>query len=99
MPDLNFILSFDQNDVFHHFLILAPFLPPFCGIYRETLLRSYTTDASNGMVFFNTNIGFHGRQFFHQMAPFGYQHLLIFLSEIHAYSCIPMAFSAIFSMV
>ena len=26
MPDLNFILIFDQNDVFDHFLIFTPLL-------------------------------------------------------------------------
>ena len=51
------------------------------------------------MVFFNTNIGCHECNFFDQMAPFGYQHLLVFFSEIQAYSCIPMVFSVGFSMI
>ena len=33
MPDLNFILIFDRNDVFHHFIIFGPFFPLFFGIY------------------------------------------------------------------
>ena len=41
MPDLKFILIFDQNDVFDHFLIFTPFLRLIFAIYRETLLRSY----------------------------------------------------------
>ena len=35
MPSLNSILIFDPNHVFHHFLIFAPFLTPFCGIYCQ----------------------------------------------------------------
>ena len=33
MPDLNFILIFDQNDVFDHFLIFTPFLRLIFAIY------------------------------------------------------------------
>ena len=47
MPDLNFILIFDQNDVFDHFLIFTPFLRLIFAIYLETLLRSYITKHVN----------------------------------------------------
>ena len=33
MPDLTFILIFDQNDVFDHFLIFTPFLRLIFAIY------------------------------------------------------------------
>ena len=39
MPDFNFILIFDQNDVFDHFLIFTPFLRLIFAIYSETFLR------------------------------------------------------------
>ena len=36
MPDLNFILIFDQNDVFDHFLILKSiFVSYFCYLLRN----------------------------------------------------------------
>ena len=36
MPDLNFILIFDQNDVFDHFLIFYPiFASYFCYLLRN----------------------------------------------------------------
>ena len=60
--------------------------------------RTSPTDASNGMVFFNTNIRGHGRHRFDQMALFVYQHLVVFFHEIHAYSGISMVFSVSFSM-
>ena len=41
MPDLNFILIFDQNDGFDHFLIFTPFLRLIFAIYSATLLHSY----------------------------------------------------------
>ena len=33
MPDLNFILIFDENNVFDHFLIFTPFLRLIFAIY------------------------------------------------------------------
>ena len=42
MPsDLNFMLIFGQNDVFHHFLIFAPFFTSFFCYLLRTLLCSY----------------------------------------------------------
>ena len=50
MPDLNFILIFDQNDAFDHFLIFTPFLRLIFAIYGETLLRSYICAGSRGLL-------------------------------------------------